>query len=344
MQLGINLGYQDWGSGVTRAVALAQRAEQLGFSSAWTAEAYGTDAITPLTWLMAHTERINMGPAIMQMPARTPAMTAMTAATLDAMSGGRFLLGLGASGPQVAEGWHGQAYGKPLVRTREYVSIVRDILRREKPLEHHGMHYDIPYSGADATGLGKPLKIIVHPRRADIPIYLAAIGPKNVALAAEIGDGWLPIFFSPHRFRDVFGGSVDEGLARSTDATKPFDIAPTCTVIVGDDVEALAAFARPQVALYVGGMGARGKNFYNDLACRYGFEDAAKKIQDLYLDGKKQEAAAAVPLQLIDEVCLIGSKERIADRLAAWKESGVGTLIVGAAQPEALEVMAELCL
>ena len=218
--------------------------------------------------------------------------------------------------------------------------------RRERPLEHHGTYYDIPYTGAGATGLGKPLKIIVHPRRPDIPIYLAAIGPKNVALAGEIADGWLPIFFSPYRYRDVFGPAVADGQAKRSAAAadRPFDIAPTCAVIIGDDVEALAGFVRPQIALYVGGMGARGKNFYNDLACRYGFEAAAKEIQDLYLDGKKQEAAAAVPLELIDEVCLIGPKERIAERLGAWNESGVGTLIVQTVQPEALELMAELAL
>ncbi len=344
MQLGINLGYQDWGKGLSNAVKVAQHADRLGYDSAWTAEAYGTDAVTPLTWLMAHTERIKFGPAIMQMPARTPAMTAMTAATLDAMSGGRFLLGLGASGPQVAEGWHGQRYGKPLVRTREYVSIVREILQREKPLEHHGEHYDIPYVGDDATGLGKPLKLIVHPLRSEIPIYLAAIGPHNVALAAEIADGWLPMLFSPHRYQDAFGSSVKSGLEKSSDVSKAFDIAPTVTVIVGDDIEKLAGFIRPMIALYVGGMGARGKNFYNDLACRYGFEAEAKHIQDLYLDGKKQEAAAAVPLEMIDEVALIGPRERIADRIDAWKASGVGTLIVAAAQPDALELMAELTL
>ncbi|MGH9027145.1 MAG: LLM class flavin-dependent oxidoreductase, partial [Acidimicrobiia bacterium] len=197
MRLGINLGYQDWGRGLGPAIELCQEAERLGFHSAWTAEAYGTDAITPIAWMMGHTERLQFGSAIMQMPARTPAMTGMTAVTLDLMSGGRFLLGLGLSGPQVVEGWHGQPYGKPLVRTREYVDVVRAIIERQAPVEHHGEHYDIPYSGADASGLGKPLKLIVHPRRADIPIYLAAIGPKNVELAAEIADGWLPIFFSP---------------------------------------------------------------------------------------------------------------------------------------------------
>jgi F420-dependent oxidoreductase-like protein len=344
LRLGVNLGYQDWANGLEQAVATVQHAERLGFHSAWTAEAYGTDAVTPLTWLMAHTERMHLGPAIMQMPARTPAMTAMTAATLDGMSGGRFQLGLGTSGPQVVEGWHGQAYGKPLGRTREYVEIVRTILRREEPLEHHGAHYDIPYSGADAKGLGKPLKIIVHPRRADIPIYLAAIGPKNVALAAEIADGWLPIFFAPSRFEETYRASVDAGFAKagSGKSLATFDIAPTVTVIVGDDPHALADLIRPMVALYVGGMGARGRNFYNDLACRYGYEAAAKEIQDLYLDGKKREAIAAVPFELVDEVALLGPKERIRDKLEVWRSAGITTLIVGAAQPEALEVMAEL--
>ena len=346
LRLGINLGYQDWANGLSNAIALAQRAESLGFASGWTAEAYGTDSVTPLTWLMAHTERMAFGPAIMQMPARTPAMTAMTAATLDGMSGGRFLLGLGASGPQVVEGWHGQSYGKPLVRTREYVEIVRTILRREAPLEFHGKEYDIPYSGPDATGLGKPLKIIVHPRRADIPIYLAAIGPKNVELAAEIADGWLPIFFSPYRAKETFGAALDAGFAKAGGgkSLETFDIAPTVNVIVGDDPEQLANFVRPMVALYVGGMGARGKNFYNDLACRYGFEGPAKEIQDLYLEGKKQEAAAAVPFEMIDEVALIGPKERIRDRLDAFRDAGVTTLIVGAAQPEALDVIADAAL
>jgi len=346
MRLGINFGYQDWGTGLGNAVELAQEAERLGFHSAWTAEAYGSDCITPLTWLAAHTEKINVGSAIMQMPARSPAMTAMTAATLDLMTGGRFLLGLGLSGPQVVEGWHGQAYGKPLAKTREYVDIVRTILARQAPLEHHGEHYDIPYSGDDATGLGKPLKIIVHPRRADIPVYLAAIGPKNVELAAEIADGWLPIFFSPYRFKDAYGAALDAGFAKA-DGGKgldSFDVAPTVMVMLGDDVDALRSFAKPMVALYVGGMGARGKNFYNDLACRYGFEAAAKEIQDLYLDGKKQEATAAVPDELIDEVTLVGPKERIADRLDAWRDSGITTMVVGAAQPEALRVMAELVL
>jgi F420-dependent oxidoreductase-like protein len=346
MRLGVNLGYQDWGSGLANAVSIAQEADRLGFHSGWTAEAYGTDAVTPLTWLMANTERMSWGTAIMQMPARSPAMTAMTAATLDLMSGGRFLLGIGASGPQVAEGWHGQAYGKPLGKTREYIEIVRAILAREAPLEHHGPHYDIPYAGADATGLGKPLKLIVHPKRADLPIYVAAIGPKNVELTAEIADGWLPIFFSPSRLRETYGAALDAGFATAGGgkSLESFDIAPTVTVLLGDDIDALRGFVKPMAALYIGGMGARGKNFYNDLACRYGYEAAAKEIQDLYLDGKKAEATAAVPDELVDEVALVGPKERIADRLDQWRDSGITTMILGTGQPEALQLMAELVL
>ncbi|MCJ7672582.1 MAG: LLM class F420-dependent oxidoreductase [Acidimicrobiia bacterium] len=346
MRLGVNLGYQDWGSGLANAVSIAQEADRLGFHSGWTAEAYGTDAVTPLTWLMANTERMSWGTAIMQMPARSPAMTAMTAATLDLMSGGRFLLGIGASGPQVAEGWHGQAYGKPLGKTREYIEIVRAVLAREAPLEHHGAHYDIPYSGPDATGLGKPLKLIVHPERADVPIYVAAIGPKNVELTAEIADGWLPIFFSPSRLRETYGAALDAGFATAGGgkSLEHFDIAPTVTVLLGDDIDALRGFVKPMAALYIGGMGARGKNFYNDLACRYGYEAAAKEIQDLYLDGKKAEATAAVPDELVDEVALVGPKERIADRLDQWRESGITTMILGTGQPEALQLMAELVL
>jgi F420-dependent oxidoreductase-like protein len=270
----------------------------------------------------------------------------MTAATLDLMSGGRFLLGIGASGPQVAEGWHGQAYGKPLGKTREYIEIVRAILAREAPLEHHGAHYDIPYSGPDATGLGKPLKLIVHPERADVPIYVAAIGPKNVELTAEIADGWLPIFFSPSRLRETYGAALDAGFATAGGgkSLEHFDIAPTVTVLLGDDIDALRGFVKPMAALYIGGMGARGKNFYNDLACRYGYEAAAKEIQDLYLDGKKAEATAAVPDELVDEVALVGPKERIADRLDQWRESGITTMILGTGQPEALRLMAELVL
>ena len=333
MRLGLQLNYDDPVAGV----ALAQEADRLGFHSVWTSEAYGTDAVTPMAWIAATTQRIGIGSAIMQMPARSPAATATTVATLDLLSGGRVLLGLGTSGPQVAEGWHGQAWGKPLTRTREYVEIVRAILRREEPLEHHGAHYDIPYSGADATGLGKPLKIIVHPLRSDVPIYLAAIGPKNVALAAEIADGWLPIFFSPERFAQVHGPALE--------GAKPgFDIAPLVPVVVADDVQACRDMLKPLLALYVGGMGARGQNFYTRLAQRYGYEEAAAEIQDLYLEGKKGEAAMAVPDALVDEIALVGDRARIADRLAAWQECGVTTLILQARQPEALRLLAELVL
>ncbi|CAN5596992.1 LLM class F420-dependent oxidoreductase [soil metagenome] len=337
MRLGLNLWY--FGAAAPAdTIPVVQHAETLGYHSVWTAEAYGSDAVVPLTWAAACTSTINVGTAIMQMPARTPANTAMTAATLDLLSGGRFLLGLGLSGPQVVEGWHGQPYGKPLGKTREYVEIVRDVLRREAPLEHHGAHYDIPYSGDDATGLGKPLKLIVHPRRADIPIYLAAIGPKNVALAAEIANGWLPIFFAPGRFAETYGEAFAD-----TDLDT-FDIAPTVTVVLGDDVDACRSMVKPGLALYIGGMGARGRNFYNDLACRYGYEGAAKTIQDLYLDGKKKEAAAAVPDELVDEVALCGPKERMAELLEPWRTSPATTLIVGAGQREALEAVAELVL
>ena len=345
MRLGISFGYQDWGAGLPGAIALAQEADRLGYHSGWVAEAYGTDAITPITWLLAHTENLKMGSAIAQMPARAPAMTAMTAVTLDLMSGGRFLLGIGASGPQVSEGWYGEEYGKPLAKTREYLDILRTVWRREAPLEHHGEFYDIPYNGPGATGLGKPLKIIVHPRTADIPVYIASIGPKNVELTAEIADGWLPIFYSPTRAHAVWGDALKRGFAAAdADRVANFDTAPTVTVLVGDDVAALREKVKPMVSLYVGGMGAKGKNFYNDLACRYGYEDVAAEIQDLYLGGNKAEATALVPDDLVDDVSLIGPKERIADRLEIWKDAGVTTMIVAATQPEALQLMAELAL
>jgi F420-dependent oxidoreductase-like protein len=272
----------------------------------------------------------------MQIPGRTPANTAMTAATLDLMSGGRFILGLGTSGPQVVEGWHGQPWGKPLGKTREYVEIVRAALRREL-VEHDGEQYRIPYDGPGATGLGKPLKLMLRPLRSDIPIYLAAIGPKNVALAAEIADGWLPIFVDPARFDAAFGASL-------AGARPGFEIAATVSVLVGDDVDALRDTLKPYLALYIGGMGSKGKNFYNALVRRYGWEEDAERIQDLYLGGKQREAIAAVPDALVDAVALVGPKDRIRERLEAWKETPVTTLIVGSPQPEALQVMAELLL
>ncbi len=338
MRLGLSLGY--WGARPTDGVALVQEAERLGFDSVWTAEAYGSDAVTPLAWIGAQTERIKLGTGIMQMPARTPAMAAMTAATLDLLSGGRMLLGLGVSGPQVVEGWHGQPYGKPLARTREYVEILRAAWERKEPLRYAGQEYHIPIEGG--TGLGKPLKLTIHPLRPRIPIYLAAIGPKNIELAGEIADGWLPIFFSPAR-ESAYLAPLDAGLTKRT-STEPFDIAPAVTVVLGDDVQACRDAVKPMLALYIGGMGARGKNFYNDLACRYGYEDAARQIQDLYLDGKPKAAAAAVPDALVDEVSLCGPRERIAELLDTWKRSRATTLICGTVQPEALRVLAELAL
>ena len=338
MRLGLQLGYDDpvlW-------TALAEEAERCGFHSVWTSEAYGSDAISPLAWIGSRTTSVRLGTAIAQMPARSPATTAASVATLDLLSGGRVLLGLGTSGPQVAEGWHGQAWGKPLTRTREYVEIVRAILRRDAPLEHHGEHYDIPYTGPGATGLGKPLRIIVHPPRPDVPIYLAAIGPKNVALAAEIADGWLPIFFSPERFAETHLPMLEEGFARRDGRPEGWDLAAHVPVVVTDDVAAGRDFLKPLLALYVGGMGAKGQNFYTRLAQRYGYADAAAEIQDLYLAGKKNEAIAAVPDALVDEVALVGDRARIGDRLAAFRDCGVGTLILQARQPEALRLLAEL--
>lgn len=336
MKLGVNLGYAPPGTNPVELVPLAQEAERLGYDSVWAAEAWGTDAVSVLAWIAASTSRINVGSAIMQIPGRTPANTAMTAATLDLMSGGRFILGLGTSGPQVVEGWHGQPWGKPLGKTREYVEIVRAALRRDV-VAHEGEHYRIPYDGPGATGLGKPLKLMLRPLRAEIPIYLAAIGPRNVALAAEIADGWLPIFVDPERFDDAFGRSVAA-------APAGFEIAATVSVLVGDDVPALRDSLKPYLALYVGGMGAKGRNFYNALMRRYGWEAEAERIQELYLGGHQREAIAAVPDELVDAVSLIGPPERIRDRLGAWRETPVTTLIVGSPQPEALQVLAELVL
>jgi F420-dependent oxidoreductase-like protein len=339
VRLGLQLGYDD----PVAAVSLAEEAERLGFDSVWTSEAWGADAVTPLAWIAARTERIGLGTAIMQMPARTPAATAMTVATLDHLSGGRVRLGLGTSGPQVAEGWHGQVWGKPLGRTREYVEIVRTALRRQT-VEHHGEHYDIPYRGTGTTGLGKPLKLIFRPLRSEVPVYLAAIGPRNVALAAEIADGWLPIFFSPERAREVHEPSLEAGFATRGGRPDGFDVAPLVPVVVADDVEAARDFLKPLLALYVGGMGSRNANFYNRLACRYGYEAEAAAIQELYLGGRKNDAATAVPDALVDEVALVGDRARIAARLDAWRESGATTLNLQARQPEALQLLAELVL
>ncbi len=334
MRLGYYMGYAQPGTNPLELVALAQEAERLGYDSAWAAEAWGTDAVTVLTWIAATTSRIKVGSAILQISGRSPANTAMTAATLDLMSDGRFLLGLGTSGPQVVEGWHGQPWGKPLKKTREYVEIVRTVLRRET-LEHHGEHFDIPYRGPGATGLGKPLKLMTRPLRAEIPIYLASISPRSVALAFEIADGWIPIFFVPEKARDLF---PLEG------ARDGFDVAPSAPVVLIDDVEAGRDALKHYYALYVGGMGSRSSNFYNDLFARYGYEAEARTIQDLFLDGKQRDAAAAVPDAFVDEAALVGPKERIEERLDAFREAGATTLLVSTRQPEALRAVAELVL
>jgi F420-dependent oxidoreductase-like protein len=340
MKLGLLVG----AAGARLNMDLILEAERLGFDSVWTGEAYGSDAVTPLAWIGSRTTKIKLGAAIMQMPARSPAMTAMTAMTLDALSGGRFILGVGPSGPQVAEGWHGVAYGKPIPRTREYLSIVRKILAREAPVQHQGEYYQIPYSGSDATGLGKPLKSILH-GRADMKIYMASISPNGVACAGEVADGNLPIWMNPEK-PELLLSSLERGFAKTGGGKSlaNFDLAPFVTCIVGNDLEKCRLPIKDNLALYIGGMGARTQNFYNAYAKRMGYEEAAGKIQDLYLSGKKAEAVATVPDKLVDEVALIGSRERIADRLQAWKASPATSLLIGTTQPEALRLLAELCL
>jgi F420-dependent oxidoreductase-like protein len=330
MQLGLSLGYAAPGTSPLELVELAQEAERLGYDSVWVAEAWGTDAVTVLSAIAATTARVRIGSAILQIPGRTPANTAMTAATLDLLSAGRFVLGLGTSGPQVVEGWHGEAWGKPLGKTREYVEIVRAALSREV-VEHRGEHYRIPYDGPDATGLGKPLKLMLRPLRADLPIYLAANAPRNVELAFEIADGWLPIFLVPER----------ASFPRPRDG---FEIAPTVDVAIGGDLGALRDSLRPHLALYVGGMGAKGRNFYNALFRRYGFEAEAERVQELFLDGRPRDAAAAVTDAMVDAVALVGSKERVAERLEAYREAGATQLLAATRDRETMRALAELIL
>ena len=341
LQLGYSTGY--WGSGPPAgALDGIREAERLGFTSVWTAEAYGSDALTPLAWWGAHTETIRLGTGIVQISARTPAATAMAALTLDHLSGGRFILGLGASGPQVVEGWYGQPYPKPLARTREYVEVVRSIWRRDAPVDHHGAFYDMPLQGG--TGLGKPLKSTVHPLRADIPIFLGAEGPKNVALAAEICDGWMPLFFSP-RDDAHYRSCLAEGFAAAGDPGKSerFEVACPITIVVGDDVERCADMVRPFLALYAGGMGARGANFHFEVFARMGYEDVATTVQDLYLQGKKAEAAAAIPLRMVEDVALVGPADKIRGELDRWRDSCITTFLVSG-PPAVLPSYAELVL
>jgi F420-dependent oxidoreductase-like protein len=321
MKLGVHIGY--WGLGLTSQdqLEIVQEAERLGYDSVWTAEAYGSDAATILGWIAGLTSRIKIGAGIFQMPARSPAMTAMTAATLDQLSGGRMLLGIGSSGPQVAEGWHGQRFARQIQRTREYVAVVRKALARER-LEFHGETIELPLP----DGPGKALKLTIAPVQERIPIYLAAIGPNNTKLAGEIADGWMPTLFSPEHVSE-FRPLLEEGAARVEGKTLDgFDIAPTVNVMITDDLARARDAMRPFVALYVGGMGSRERNFYNQVVQRYGFEAAAKEVQDLYLEGKREEAMAALPDELLDTVSLCGPRDVVKERLAIFRDAGVGTL------------------
>ena len=341
LKLGYSTGY--WSSGPPPgALEAIQEADRLDFDSFWTAEAYGSDSLTPLAWWGSHTKNIKLGTSIVQMSARTPATTAMSALTMDHLSGGRFILGLGASGPQVVEGWYGKPYPRPLERTREYVRIVRDIVRREGPTEFHGKHYDMPYTGADGLGLGKALKATVHPLRTEIPIYLGAEGPKNVSLAAEICDGWLPLFFSP-KDDGWYRERLRIGFEASGEAAKAdrFEVASMLTIIPGDDVEKCADMMRPMVALYAGGMGAKDANFHFDVFARMGWEEVALKVQALYLEGKKQEASASIPLAMVEDIALVGPVDKIRDDLARWKQTCLTTVLLNG-RADQLEMLAEL--
>jgi len=340
MKLGIIAGYG--GKMMNIDIERIKKAESLGYDSLWTAEAYGSDAVTPAAWILAQTSKIKVGTAIMQMPARSPACTAMTAMTLNQLSNGRFIVGLGASGPQVVEGWHGVAYGRPVNRIKEYISIMKKIFAREAPVEHEGFHYSLPYSGEDGTGLGKSLKSILQ-ADTSIPIYTASITPAGLAGSAEVADGVFPIWMDPDK-PHVLSPNIEKGLSKSGRTLLDYDVAPFVTCILGDDIEACRMPIKGNMALYIGGMGARDKNFYNDYAKALGFEDAAATIQDHYLAGRKDEAMAAVPDELVDACHLVGPAEHIKEQLKRWKTAGsngsVGSMLIGAGQPEALELIA----
>jgi F420-dependent oxidoreductase-like protein len=342
MKLGFLLGYS--GKHIHIPIDLIQQAESMGYDSVWTAEAYGNDAVTSAAYVLAQTSKIRVGTAIMQMPARTPAMCAMTAMSLDQLSGGRFIVGLGASGPQVVEGWHGVPYGKPVTRTKEYIQIMRKIFEREGPVEFDGQMYQMPNQSEGTTGLGKPLKSILA-AASDIPIYTASITPAGLRCAGEVADGVFPVWMDPNKY-DVLGESIEQGFEKAGNgkSLKDFDVAPFVTVAMNDDLDAAYDALRPWLALYIGGMGAKNKNFYHDYATRLGYSDAADQIQELYLSGKKPEAEALVPNELLDEVSLIGPRERIIERLGPWKEAGkrgeVGSMLLGVQDPVVLELLA----
>ena len=341
MKLGFLLGYS--GKQIHIPIELIKQAESMGYDSVWTAEAYGNDAVTSAAWVLAQTTKIRVGTAIMQMPARTPAMCAMTAMSLDQLSGGRFIVGLGASGPQVVEGWHGVPYGKPVTRTKEYIQIMRKIFEREGPVEFDGQMYQMPNQGEGTTGLGKPLKSILA--ATDIPIYTASITPAGLRCAGEVADGVFPVWMDPNKY-DVLGEAIGQGFEKAGNgkSLKDFDVAPFVTVAMNDDLDAAYDSLRPWLALYIGGMGAKNKNFYHEYATRMGYGEAADQIQDLYLSGKKAEAEALVPNALLDDVSLIGPRERIIERLGPWKEAGkrgeVGSMLVGMQDPAVLELLA----
>ena len=341
MKLGFLLGYS--GKQIHIPIELIKQAESMGYDSVWTAEAYGNDAVTSAAWVLAQTTKIRVGTAIMQMPARTPAMCDMTAMSLDQLSGGRFIVGLGASGPQVVEGWHGVPYGKPVTRTKEYIQIMRKIFEREGPVEFDGQMYQMPNQGEGTTGLGKPLKSILA--ATDIPIYTASITPAGLRCAGEVADGVFPVWMDPNKY-DVLGDAIGQGFEKAGNgkSLKDFDVAPFVTVAMNDDLDAAYDSLRPWLALYIGGMGAKNKNFYHEYATRMGYGDAADQIQELYLSGKKAEAEALVPNALLDDVSLIGPRERIIERLGPWKEAGkrgeVGSMLVGVQDPAVLELLA----
>jgi F420-dependent oxidoreductase-like protein len=341
LKLGLNTGYWAAGPPPGAREAIAE-AERLGFDSIWTAEAYGSDCLTPLAWWGASTERLKLGTAIVQMSARQPAATAMAAMTMDHLSGGRFILGLGVSGPQVVEGWYGMPFAKPLARTREYIAILREIWARKGPVSAPGPHYPLPLP--DGTGLGKPLKSSIHPLREEIPIYLGAEGPKNIALCAELCDGWLAMLFSPEH-QDIYASALAEGFARegARRSAEDFEVAATVPLIVSEDLEAAADALRPYYALYFGGMGAKGRNFHANVAIRMGYEAEVEQIAELYLSGRKDEAGAKVPRKLIEEMSLIGTREKIREDLERWRESIVTTLLISG-DAATLRAAAELVL
>ncbi|MBA2281270.1 MAG: LLM class F420-dependent oxidoreductase [Acidimicrobiia bacterium] len=347
MKAAINFGY--WGNGPNQTVEMVKHAESLGYDSVWTSEASGTDAVSPLAFLAAHTTKIKLGTAIMQIAGRSPGTTAMTAVTLDLLSGGRFILGLGVSGPAVVEAWHSQPYGKPIKKSREYIEIVRMIIARQGLVEYHGEHYDVPYMREGSTGLASPIKLMCRPRRPRIPIWLAAMGPRNVRMALETCDGIMPPIYSPSKEAGLFAQYEDDraeiDAARERNGLKPeCEVAPFVPIASGADLQRCRDKMKPAVAFWLGAMGPKENNFYNNLARRFGYEDEALQIRDLYADGRRSEAAAAVPDSMVDEVCLVGPREHIAEQLEAWKASRVTTLILTGPTKEELELIAELVL